>query len=214
MIRTIQAARPRSLFCLSIFLFVALFALPALAAELPKQPIDFSHKTHAADNNVTCEFCHTYARRSASSGVPPVSTCVGCHKTVKGTTDIQKAEIKKIFTYWDKKQPIRWKKIHDVPDFVIFSHKRHIKAGFDCTSCHGDVSKTKAPKPFEKAGETPQSMGWCLTCHKTAHPLKKDGKIFYKKVRKTRGSPIMKSATEKPTSKTLKGLKDCLVCHK
>ncbi len=28
-----------------------------------------------------------------------------------------------------------------MPEFVRFNHKRHIKRGFECSTCHGEVEK-------------------------------------------------------------------------
>ncbi|MEE8432257.1 MAG: cytochrome c3 family protein, partial [Candidatus Desulfatibia sp.] len=100
-----------------------------------------------------------------------VRVCVGCHLYIKGTVPPQINEIRKIIEfYWKKGKPIPWKKVHDLPDFVNFSHKVHISAGFDCSNCHGDIMKTKTPEPFSLDGQIPQSMGWCLTCHNKSHP--------------------------------------------
>ena len=175
------------------------------------QPIKFSHKTHVQNNNIACEYCHVYARRSPHSGIPPVKTCIGCHQLIKGETAEQQKEIAKVVEYWDKKEPIPWKKMHDLPDFVYFSHKRHLKAGFDCTSCHGDVSKMTIPLPQDKYGEKALTMGWCMTCHRTEHPTK-DGKLFLPE-RETRGSVETKKAVGKPDGHML-GPVDCTTCHK
>jgi len=203
-----------AIFSLSVALFILLatdsFAEGSSGGEY-KQPIAFSHKTHALKNEVPCEFCHIYARRSLASGIPPVRTCFGCHETIEGTTEQQKAEISKVIAYWEDQKVIPWKKIHDVPDFVYFSHKRHIKVGFDCTNCHGDVSKLDEINMGNLQQEL--SMGWCLTCHKEKHPSV-DG-IIKGANRITRGSPRMaENVTEKQPNGFIQGSKDCFVCHK
>jgi hypothetical protein len=176
------------------------------------QPINFLHQTHVALNDLSCEFCHIYARRSKISGVPPVRICAGCHIHLKGTVSAQSNEIRKITEkYWNKQRPIPWKKYHDLPDFIDFSHQAHVLVGFDCTDCHGDVIKTKFPILQILNKETPQTMGWCLSCHNTAHPTLA-GKIWGP-IRQTRGSSQSTPPTSKPDS-TLKGSRDCLTCHK
>ena len=120
---------------LGLALGLAVFGLPAPVfaqmteeqlAEIPggDQPIKFSHKIHAGDNLIPCQYCHIYARRSQVSGVPPVQICIGCHKLV--ATNL--SEVKKLATFWKEKKPIPWVKIHDVPDFVRFIHQKHINA--------------------------------------------------------------------------------------
>ena len=91
------------------------------------QPIAFSHKLHVSQNGIACQFCHLYARRSYSSGVPPVSTCVGCHGTNQmKLVQPNSPEVNKMRDYWEKGEPIPWAKVHDIPDYVRFPHKRHM----------------------------------------------------------------------------------------
>ncbi len=123
----------------------------------PEQPIRFSHKIHAGDFEVPCMYCHVQARRSISAGVPSVSKCVGCHSQV--ATD--RPQIKKLMAYWENKEPIPWIKVHDLPDFVHFPHKRHVAAGVKCQTCHGPVETMEVI-----SREAPLKMGLCLDCHK------------------------------------------------
>ena len=122
----------------------------------PLQPINFSHKIHAGVNKIPCQYCHIYAERSRVSGVPNVQRCMGCHKIIK--TDAP--EIQKVTAYWEKKEPIPWTKVHNLPDYVYFPHKRHVRAGVECTNCHGDV-----PNMDRITRVSSLKMGWCLTCH-------------------------------------------------
>lgn len=122
----------------------------------PVQPINFSHKIHAGDNQIQCQYCHIYAERSRVSGVPNVKRCMGCHQIIK--TD--SPEIQKVASYWDKKEPIPWVKVYNLPDHVYFPHKRHVRAGVDCKNCHGDVATMAR---IEKVSSL--QMGWCLSCH-------------------------------------------------
>lgn len=123
----------------------------------PGQPIDFSHRIHAGDYQIPCQYCHTQARRSAIAGVPSVSKCVGCHEVV--ATD--RPQIREVMWYWDNKEPIPWIKVHDLPDFVYFPHKRHVLAGIECQTCHGPVETMDRVTRL-----APTKMGLCLDCHK------------------------------------------------
>ena len=121
---------------------ISLFLLPSLVnatdigffvlnskAPVRDQPIAFSHKLHVSQNGVACQYCHLYARRSYSSGVPPVSTCVGCHGSNQmKLVQPHSPEVNKMRDYWEKGEPIPWAKVHDIPDYVRFPHKRHINA--------------------------------------------------------------------------------------
>jgi Cytochrome c7 and related cytochrome c len=73
----------------------------------------------------------------------------------------EKPEIVKLLGYWERKEPIAWLRVHDLPDFVRFTHKRHVAAGVECRTCHGDVARMDAP-----VQTAPLTMGWCLSCHK------------------------------------------------
>lgn len=130
--------------------------------DVIEQPIAYSHKLHAGELQIQCEYCHSSARRTIHAGVPPTQTCMGCHKYID-TTD--RPELVKLKEYFDKGEPIPWVKVHDVPDFVYFSHKRHVTAGVDCTECHGNPAQD-----FTVAQRVNTlQMGWCLNCHKN-HP--------------------------------------------
>lgn len=134
-----------------------------------KQPIEFPHYIHADVNKINCMYCHTYARRSKVAGIPPTGKCMGCHSVI--ATD--KPRIKKLTEYWEKHEPPPWKKVHDVPDFVHFTHEKHLRRFvFDnkgmkvenvsevCAFCHGEVKKMTVAHKVK-----PLNMGFCRRCH-------------------------------------------------
>ena len=174
------------------------------------QPIEFSHKTHAGTNEIPCEYCHSYARRSINSGAPPVESCIGCHQVIKGTETDQQDKITQVIEYWDAKKTIPWKKIHDNPDFVHFSHKRHVNVGMDCTDCHGDINKLDLITFDTMIADL--SMGWCMTCHQKVQPTV-NGKIIAP-VRNTRGGTIINAKANKIADGQITASTDCTVCHK
>lgn len=127
-----------------------------LARPKIEQPIAFSHELHAGQKQIPCQYCHAYARRSTVAGVPSEQTCMGCHQLVA----VRKPEIRKLAAYWEQKTPIPWVKIHNLPDFVYFSHKRHVQVGVPCQRCHGPVETMKEVHQFASL-----EMGWCVGCH-------------------------------------------------
>tara|TARA_B100000745_G_scaffold292077_1_gene232608 strand:- start:108 stop:689 length:582 start_codon:yes stop_codon:yes gene_type:complete len=129
---------------------------PGVARDPAGQPIAFSHAHHAGQYQIACEFCHTYARRGPVAGIPSVERCVGCHQSI--LTD--QPEIQKLLEYWENEEPIPWLRIHDLPDYVRFTHKAHVRAGINCENCHGDVKSMEIAQQVESL-----SMGWCLDCH-------------------------------------------------
>jgi hypothetical protein len=127
------------------------------SAAANAQPLTFSHRIHAGDNAISCLVCHPYARRSPVAGIPSVQRCAQCHLTIAAT----KPEVVKLLGYWERKQPIPWVRVHDLPDYVRFTHKRHVLAAIACQTCHGEVAG------MEAASRTaPLTMGWCLDCHR------------------------------------------------
>ncbi len=126
------------------------------SVDAPEQPIAFSHKVHAGDNKIPCLYCHANARRSPVAGIPSVHLCMGCHKI----TAADKPEVKKLHEYWNGKRPIPWTKVYDQPDFVHFSHQRHVLKGIACENCHGPVGT------MERVREAVTlDMDACVTCH-------------------------------------------------
>ena len=121
----------------------------------PDQPIAFPHDKHAA-RGVPCQYCHSSARRSASAGIPPLNTCLGCHQYVRTDKD----PIKFITAKWKANEPMQWTKVHDMPDFVRFSHRPHVQKGVTCAECHGEVEKMGTVEQVKS-----MQMGWCIECH-------------------------------------------------
>ncbi|QGX41128.1 cytochrome c3 family protein [Permianibacter aggregans] len=126
------------------------------SGRAPAQPIAFSHKIHAGDHQIPCLHCHLYAEDSKVAGVPPVAKCMGCHSNI--ATD--RPLIVALNDYWEKQEPIPWVKVHDLPDFVHFSHKRHVRAGLACNTCHGEVEQMEVLRRVSNL-----QMGWCIQCH-------------------------------------------------
>jgi hypothetical protein len=123
------------------------------------QPIAFPHDRHAAEFQIDCQYCHFSAERSMNAGIPPVATCMGCHTFVPGRQNPE--EINRLREYWDAGEAIPWNRIYKVADHVQFPHMRHISAGVDCASCHGNVREIGVIQSVNQ----PLTMGWCINCH-------------------------------------------------
>ncbi len=123
----------------------------------PKQPLEFSHKLHAGEYEIGCLYCHANARRSSVAGIPSVQLCMGCHKNVGQ----DRPGVQKLTNYWEQKRPIQWIKVNDLPDFVYFSHKRHLFAKIECRSCHGPI---ETMDKIKKASDL--NMKRCVSCHR------------------------------------------------
>ncbi|WP_439129712.1 c-type cytochrome, partial [Polaribacter sp.] len=62
--------------------FGMLFTVGVDQGYQPIQPIAFSHKIHAGENKVDCQYCHSSAKHSKHSGIPSVNVCMNCHKAI------------------------------------------------------------------------------------------------------------------------------------
>lgn len=123
----------------------------------PEQPIPYSHKLHAGKLNIPCMYCHVGVEKSRHAIVPSMNICMNCHAVVK--TD--SPHIKKLTEYYKSNKPMPWIKVHDLPDFVNFNHKRHVTKGVACETCHGDIKKMEVVRQ-----DKPLTMAWCLDCHR------------------------------------------------
>jgi hypothetical protein len=122
----------------------------------PVQPVVFPHPVHVNTLQMNCVYCHFSAFKSPDPGLPAVGTCMGCHMI----TAIDRPEVKKVAEAFNKKLPIPWVRVHKVPEYVRFTHVRHIYAGVTCQTCHGQVQNM--PQVFQFAS---LNMGWCVACH-------------------------------------------------
>jgi hypothetical protein len=142
-----------------LFLILVLFAgcRPSGDRNAPVQPIAFRHDIHARDHGIPCLYCHAYARQSPVAGVPSVKKCMVCHMFYAGDDE----GVKTLKEYWENGEGIEWVRIHSLPDYVYFSHKRHVRGGVECRECHGAVEEMETVVRVSSL-----EMGWCLDCHR------------------------------------------------
>ena len=128
----------------------------------PDQPVKFSHKVHALDNQIDCMYCHHTAPVSKTANFPSTELCMNCHIIVREGTHSGKFEIDKLIQAHEEGRSIEWIRVHELPDHVFFSHAQHVGAGkLDCAQCHGLVEEMDIVKQHSDL-----SMGWCLECHR------------------------------------------------
>jgi mono/diheme cytochrome c family protein len=194
----------------------------------PLQPIAFSHKIHSGENKIECQYCHSSAKHSKHSGIPSVNVCMNCHMNIAevaegtvvewdgvtyGKQELDK-EIAKIYeaSGWDPEaleytgetKPIKWIRIHNLPDFAYFNHSQHVKVGgLECQKCHGPVQEMDEMYQY-----SPLTMGWCINCHRETNVDLK-GNEYYEKIHKELAE---KYDVEQVTIAQLGGL-ECGKCH-
>lgn len=127
------------------------------AETVREQPVQFSHQHHSGGLGIDCRYCHTSVEKAASAGIPPTKTCMNCHSQIWSTSPY--LEIVRA-SYRDDK-PIKWLRVHDLPDFAYFNHSVHVKKGVGCSTCHGRVDQM--PLMFQ---QNTLQMEWCLDCHR------------------------------------------------
>jgi hypothetical protein len=123
----------------------------------PEQPINYSHVVHVKQNGIECQYCHSGVAKSSYATIPPVELCMGCHNVIK----TESPEIKKLKEHWEKKIPVEWIPVHNLPEHANFNHQRHIKAGVGCQNCHGQVQNMEVVERVST-----MKMGFCISCHR------------------------------------------------
>lgn len=158
----------------------------------PVQPIAYSHRLHAGELQIDCQYCHSGVETSRHAGIPAASVCMNCHKFItaplgavraeddlaqkenRRAREVVSPEIAKLYTAFglgqDRQpaaagevQPIEWVKVHNLPDYVYFDHRAHVNVGVKCQTCHGPVETMERLRQAEDL-----SMGWCVNCHRDA----------------------------------------------
>jgi hypothetical protein len=127
------------------------------AHEYVEQPVQFSHRHHVKDDGIDCRYCHTSVETSAFAGIPPTKTCMNCHSQIWSQAPI----LEPIRASFRDDKPVRWIRVHDLPDFVYFNHSIHVKKGMGCETCHGRIDEM----PLTLQENTLQ-MEWCVNCHR------------------------------------------------
>lgn len=190
-------------FVLTAFLLKAgidgLFTVGVQQGYEPTQPIAFSHKIHAGDYQIDCNYCHTGVRKSKNANIPSPNICMNCHSSIK--TDSK--EIQKIYAAVENNEPIEWVRIHNLPDLAYFNHSQHVEVGkLDCKQCHGAIEEMDVVSQH-----APLTMGWCINCHRETDVNTK-GNDYYTKLVEAHNS-INKEAMK---VEDMGGL-ECSKCH-
>ena len=189
----------------------------------PVQPIHFSHRIHAGDNGIDCKYCHSSARVSKTSGIPSLNVCMNCHKSISNVAPETlaegreygvdyDAEIQELYDAvgWDgtgytgDPKPVKWIRVHNLPDFAYFNHSQHVMVGgIECQTCHGPVEEMEIVYQ-----DSPLTMGWCINCHRETNVKVKDN-AYYTKIHEQLSK---KYGVEQLTVAQMGGL-ECGKCH-
>jgi len=124
----------------------------------PEQPVPYSHRLHAGELGMDCRYCHNTVERTARAAIPPTQTCMNCHAKIRTQSD----KLTPVFASYASGRPVRWVRVHDLPDYVYFNHSIHVNRGVPCVVCHGRIDTMETVRQV-----APLSMGWCLDCHRS-----------------------------------------------
>ena len=148
---------------------------------------------------------------------------MNCHKSIyeyKGETtaeynkEFYDSEIQRLYAaagwsdadqkYTGDAQPVKWVRIHNLPDFAYFNHSQHVSvAGIECQTCHGPVEEMEIM--YQNA---PLTMGWCINCHRETKVNVKDN-AYYTKIHEELSK---KYGVDELTAADMGGL-ECGKCH-
>lgn len=173
-------------------------------ADSVEQPIPFSHRHHVGGIGIDCRYCHTSVEDGRYAGIPSSKVCMTCHSLIWTDAGLLEPMRESFRT----NEPVRWTRVHDLPDFVYFDHSVHIAKGIGCSSCHGPVDTM----PLVYKQET-LTMGWCLSCHKDPTPNVRDREDI------TNMAWMPRDVTEEHRAELcerndVRSLTNCSVCHR
>lgn len=188
-----------------------LFSVGIQQGYQPSQPIAFSHKLHAGQYEIACQYCHTGVMKAKSANIPSPNICMNCHQQILP----ESPEIQKIYaaidfdpetqTYGDNQQPIEWVRVHNLPDLAYFNHSQHVKvAGLECETCHGNVREMEVVYQHSRL-----TMGWCISCHRETQ-VNAGGNAYYDKLLQIHASENGEGA---PMYVSDIGGLECSKCH-
>ncbi len=173
----------------------------------PVQPVPYSHKLHAGDMGIDCRYCHASVETSPVANIPPTQTCMNCHKVVMRDSPA----LAPIRESAQTGKPMRWVRVHELPDFAYFEHRAHVNAGIGCVSCHGHIEEMEVVRQ-----EQPLSMSWCLDCHRDPTPhLRPRSEITNMKWTPPRDEAArQRQVAEMLKARPVNPPKDCSGCHR
>ena len=187
----------------------ALFRSPYVTGqhEPVNQPVQFSHEHHAGALGIDCRYCHTSVEKSSFAGMPPTTTCMNCHKQIWTNA----ALLEPVRSSFSTNTPLRWSRIHDLPDFVYFDHSIHVAKGVGCATCHGRVDRM--PLMYQNAS---LQMEWCLDCHRNPEKYIRPKDQVFNMAWQPPADQLQKGAELVKNYKVLppRTLTSCSTCHR
>ncbi len=170
----------------------------------PRQPVPYSHALHVGELGLDCRYCHVSVEQSFVAVVPPTQTCMNCHHVVKRDSPL----LEPLRQSESTGKPLRWVRVHNLPDYAYFNHAVHVRAGVGCVSCHGAIQTMEEVMQVQ-----PLSMSWCLDCHRNPAPhLRPPEEVTHMEWRPTKDHQTWAAAAIR--ERDLSPPEDCSGCHR
>jgi hypothetical protein len=172
-----------------------------------EQPVPFSHEHHVGGLGIDCRYCHTSVETAAFAGIPPTATCMNCHSQIWSASDV----LKPVRDSFQIGTPIRWTRVHNLPDFVYFNHAIHVKKGVGCSTCHGPVDRMPLMRQ-----ERSLQMEWCLGCHRQPEQFLRPRTEIFNMSWRPDGDQAARGQTlaKEYNIKSVALLTSCSTCHR
>lgn len=177
------------------------------AVEVPReQPVPFSHQHHVGGLGIDCRYCHTSVEQSSFAGIPPTETCMTCHSQVWKDAPV----LQPVRDSWQTGAPIKWTRVHDLPDYVYFDHSIHVNKGVGCATCHGQVNEMPLTWKTKEL-----YMRWCLDCHRQpAQFLRPPSEVANMHYQPPADQLAFGKQLVRQNNVHTAGLTDCYTCHR
>ena len=172
-----------------------------------EQPLQFSHAHHVGGMGIDCRYCHTSVEESSFANIPPTKTCMNCHSQIWSDAPI----LEPVRASFRDDRPLRWTRVHDLPDFVYFNHSIHVNKGVGCATCHGQVDRM--PLMYQKSNLL---MSWCLDCHRDpAKYVRPRDQVFNMRWEPPADDPgLGRRLVEEYKIGSVQQLTSCSTCHR
>ncbi|MEX0804566.1 MAG: cytochrome c3 family protein [Candidatus Binatia bacterium] len=170
------------------------------------QPVPFSHQHHVSGIGIDCRYCHQSVENSSFAGIPSTGTCMNCHAHIWTNSEM----LEPVRESFRTGRPLRWTRVHDLPDFVYFNHSIHVQKGVGCVTCHGRVDLM----PLMRQAESLQ-MEWCLACHRApARFIRPREHVFQMDWAPSIDQQDLGAELVRKYNIRVEQLTDCSICHR
>jgi hypothetical protein len=169
------------------------------------QPVPFSHDHHVSGLGISCLYCHSSVERAAFAGIPPISTCMNCHKEIWTNAEL----LEPVRAAYRSGIPVQWERVHDLPDYVYFHHGVHVAKGIGCQSCHGRIDQMPLVRQDRSL-----TMKWCLDCHRAPEKFVRPRSAIYEFDWPPQGWDQSVEGPRLVEEYEIESLTYCSVCHR